>query len=712
MIKVRLVNPNPYNVRLKPKKGIKVNGKTVYLYDPDQAEKYIGLAKDWAIKMDGKVQEDVEEIDYSSKYYANQSKQSSESAEESKESASESAATATQKAQEATDSADEAERQAGLAETSATSASNSATTATTQAGISTNQATIAGEKATIATTQAGIATTKAQESKDSADDSAESAGESADYSERSRIWAEGDTEEVQPLGGEDSSKGFAGLSYAYANADEDVPVEDFAEHHSVTVKGEKGDKGDKGDTGEQGPQGIQGDTGENGQDGQDGQDGADGFSPSATVTQSGGATTISITDKDGTTTASVTIPTDTNDLTNGAGYITSAALSGYATQNWVVGQGYLTGITSGMVTTALGYTPYDSSNPNGFITSASLPTNFVGTDGADDGAAGLVPAPMAINYGGVLKADGTWGTIDYSEISNTPSIPTSADYWTVGTQGVSNYQTTYSKKMIFYKQANAQDNGFRMLGDSDTSPGGTTGAWSARCLIGNENRTFLLGTARNSASGSQSICGIGAHTWVSASSQTSAAWDNIYIQPDGSTAVYLGGYGWRGSSGWMRVQNNGNGSAAYRVEINTGTNNSTAWKKVLPNNATGTSSILFTPTVSTTHTYTYATSVNGTVTANYGTSYGYGTTAAGYATALGYNAKATGSGSIQLGQGTNSTANTLYVGLTSSLNVELLDTTGKIPIGRIDLTQITGYDSTVAQTLKHSAGGGIEWVND
>lgn len=45
-------------------------------------------------------------------------------------------------------------------------------------------------------------------------------------------------------------------------------------------------------------------------------------------------------------TANITVPTDTNDLTNGAGFIT--------------------GITSTDVTTALGYTPYDNSNPNGY----------------------------------------------------------------------------------------------------------------------------------------------------------------------------------------------------------------------------------------------------------------------------------------------------------------------------------------------------------
>lgn len=46
------------------------------------------------------------------------------------------------------------------------------------------------------------------------------------------------------------------------------------------------------------------------------------------------------------------IPTNNNQLTNGAGYIT--------------------GITSSDVTTALGYTPYNATNPNGYITASAL----------------------------------------------------------------------------------------------------------------------------------------------------------------------------------------------------------------------------------------------------------------------------------------------------------------------------------------------------
>ena len=334
-------------------------------------------------------------------------------------------------------------------------------------------------------------------------------------------------------------------------------------------------------------------------------------------------------------------------------------------------------------------------------------SDFVGTDGMDDGSAGLVPAPQSYQYSCVLKSDGTWGNIDYSEIQNTPTIPTSNDYWTISTD-----QTSSGKKMINYTQSGAQDNGFRVIAKSDSSSVSTVGAWTARVLIGNEKRTFLMGTARNTDSSTQSICGIGAHSWVSATSQTGANWDNVYFQPDGSTGCYLGGNGWRGSSGWFRVLNNNSGNAGYRTSINTGTAASPAWKTILPNNSTGTSSILFTPTVSTTFTYTYATSVNGTVTANYGTSYGYGTTAAGYATALGYNAKATGSNSIQLGQGTNSTANTLYVGLSSSLNVQLLNSSGQIPAGRLPISTSVDSSSTnntvVGAKLFYDTVGDIE----
>ena len=42
--------------------------------------------------------------------------------------------------------------------------------------------------------------------------------------------------------------------------------------------------------------------------------------------------------------------------------------------SYITGLGYITGITGGIVTTALGYTPYDAANPAGYITASSANT--------------------------------------------------------------------------------------------------------------------------------------------------------------------------------------------------------------------------------------------------------------------------------------------------------------------------------------------------
>jgi len=65
---------------------------------------------------------------------------------------------------------------------------------------------------------------------------------------------------------------------------------------------------------------------------------------------------------------------------NPAGYITTAALSGYLTIASAAStyypltnpNGFISGITGSMVTSALGFTPYNATNPSGFITSSAL----------------------------------------------------------------------------------------------------------------------------------------------------------------------------------------------------------------------------------------------------------------------------------------------------------------------------------------------------
>lgn len=74
--------------------------------------------------------------------------------------------------------------------------------------------------------------------------------------------------------------------------------------------------------------------------------------------------------------------------------------------------GYITGINSSDVTTALGYTPYNSTNPDGFITSSAL-------------------APYALSSS--LATVATSG--DYDDLTNKPTIPTVSDATITFTQG-------------------------------------------------------------------------------------------------------------------------------------------------------------------------------------------------------------------------------------------------------------------------------------
>lgn len=116
----------------------------------------------------------------------------------------------------------------------------------------------------------------------------------------------------------------------------------------------------------------------------------------------------------------ITVPTDTNDLTNGAGYIT--------------------GITSSDVTTALGYTPYNSSNPSGYQTASDVQTAIAGKqDIANlsqtlDGSTTKYPSNNAVkkaidakdslpsqagNDGKFLTTNGT--TASWAEVVATPT---------------------------------------------------------------------------------------------------------------------------------------------------------------------------------------------------------------------------------------------------------------------------------------------------
>ena len=77
---------------------------------------------------------------------------------------------------------------------------------------------------------------------------------------------------------------------------------------------------------------------------------------------------------------------------------------------------------------------------------------------------------------------------------------------------------------------------------------------------------------------------------------------------------------------------------------------------------------------------------HGSGTENHGTAIGSYSQAGYYGVGVGTSAKSSANYALQIGRGTNSTANTMNVGLSDSLNVQLLDADGKIPAERLPET--------------------------
>ena len=116
--------------------------------------------------------------------------------------------------------------------------------------------------------------------------------------------------------------------------------------------------------------------------------------------------------------------------TSAQGALADTALqSGDNISELVNDSGYITGITSSDVTTALGYTPYDSANPSGYITSSALAPYVlasslatVATSGDYDDLINKPTIPAAQIQSDWTQSDNT--KLDY--IKNKPSLATVA----------------------------------------------------------------------------------------------------------------------------------------------------------------------------------------------------------------------------------------------------------------------------------------------
>lgn len=142
---------------------------------------------------------------------------------------------------------------------------------------------------------------------------------------------------------------------------------------------------------------------------------------------------------------------------NSANWNTAYGWGNHATVGYVTGtpwtsMGYLTGITSGQVTGALGFTPYSNANPSGYITTAgarsaiSLTTN--GTSGASsyDSSTGVLNIPQYAGGGSmtwpsaagiaVYSGSSSWGSSITDNSANWNTAYTDRNKWDGGSTGL------------------------------------------------------------------------------------------------------------------------------------------------------------------------------------------------------------------------------------------------------------------------------------
>lgn len=117
-------------------------------------------------------------------------------------------------------------------------------------------------------------------------------------------------------------------------------------------------------------------------------------------------------------TANITVPTDTSDLTNGAGFITSSALSNYYTKSETYNQQEVNTLINSL---SIPTKTSDLVNDSGFITLTDIPTAS-----ADDLGLIRIGTGLAIDSDGVVSVTSA-GSVDWDDVTNRP---TNVSYWT------------------------------------------------------------------------------------------------------------------------------------------------------------------------------------------------------------------------------------------------------------------------------------------
>ena len=182
-----------------------------------------------------------------------------------------------------------------------------------------------------------------------------------------------------------------------------------------------------------------------------------------------------------------TVPTNISAFINDSGYITGITSSnvitalGYTPYDASNPDGFISGINSTDVVNALGYTPYDSSNPNGYTSNVGTVTSVnnispvsgnvtinIPTDTSDltNGAGFITSVPTATtNSLGLVQPDGTTITINNGVISASSSAPSNM-VTTDTAQTISGNKTFQNSNLILGTSTYSKFNLTNTFGDN------------------------------------------------------------------------------------------------------------------------------------------------------------------------------------------------------------------------------------------------------
>jgi hypothetical protein len=288
------------------------------------------------------------------------------------------------------------------------------------------------------------------------------------------------------------------------------------------------------------------------------------------------------------------VNTGTVTSVGGTGTVSGLTLTGTVTSSGNLTLGGTLSLTSGQVTTALGFTPYNATNPSGYITSADTATNVSGTVAVANGGTGQTSytngqllignttgntlakatltqgtgisitngagaititnsAPdqtVALTQGGATTITGTYPNFTISSVNTTYSLATSTvlgliELGSDTTQTVASNAVTATASRSYALQVNADGQGVVNVPWTDTNSGGTVTSVTAGTYLtgGTITTTGTLAVDATSANTASKVVARDASGNFSAGLITSTGrQDNYGIATNaGTTAGIQGG---------------------------------------------------------------------------------------------------------------------------------------------------------------------------